>query len=50
MKPVRSFSFFISTLSLLPTPWALAEALPPAVQAIEARGAKVVGSFDAPGG
>jgi len=50
MKPVRSLSFFISTLALLPTPWALAEALPPAVQAIEARGAKVVGSFDAPGG
>ena len=50
MKPVRSLSFFISTLALLPTPWALAETLPPAVQAIEARGAKVVGSFDAPGG
>lgn len=50
MKPVRSLSFFISTLALLPTPWAMAEALPPAVQAIEARGAKVVGSFDAPGG
>ena len=48
MKPVRSLIF--STLTLLPASLALAEALPPAVQAIEARGAKVVGSFDAPGG
>ena len=50
MKSVRSLSFLIATLALLPTPLALAEALPPAVQAIEARGAKVVGSFEAPGG
>jgi len=37
-------------LSLLATPLVQAEQLPEAVRQIEAKGAKVVGSFDAPGG
>lgn len=48
MKPL--LSIFVSSLAVLTTSMAQAEALPPAVQAIEARGAKIVGSFDAPGG
>lgn len=50
MKPLRSLSLFVSTLALLPASHALAQALPPAIQAVEARGAEVVGSFEAPGG
>ena len=50
MKPLRSLSLFVSTLALLPASYALAQALPPAIQAVEARGAEVVGSFEAPGG
>jgi len=50
MNHLRPISFFCSTLALLPASVALAQALPPAVQAIEARGAEVVGSFEAPGG
>ncbi|MBU0851017.1 MAG: thiol:disulfide interchange protein DsbG [Gammaproteobacteria bacterium] len=50
MKNLRPLSLFCSTLALLPASVALAQDLPPAVQAVEARGAEVVGSFDAPGG
>ncbi len=50
MKSLPTLAILLSTLAMLPVPLALAEALPPAIQAIEARGAKVVGSFDAPGG
>jgi|SRR3990167_458102 len=50
MNLVRPISLFFSSIALLPAPLALAQTLPPAIQAIEARGAKVVGSFDAPGG
>lgn len=37
-------------LSLLASPWVHGEDLPQAVQQIEAKGAKVLGSFDAPNG
>jgi len=50
MKSLPTLAILLSTLATLPVPLALAEALPPAILAIEARGAKVVGSFDAPGG
>jgi thiol:disulfide interchange protein DsbG len=50
MIPVRPISLFFSTIALLLAPLALAQTLPPAIQAVEARGAKIVGSFDAPGG
>ncbi len=50
MKNLPPLSLFLSAIALLPAPLALAQTLPPAVQAIEARGAEVVGSFDAPGG
>ncbi|MBK58996.1 MAG: thiol:disulfide interchange protein DsbG [Pseudomonas sp.] len=50
MRNLRPLSLFCSTLALLPASVALAQDLPPAVQAVEARGAEVVGSFDAPGG
>lgn len=50
MNHARPLSLFFSAFALLPAPLALGQALPPAVQAIEARGAEVVGSFDAPGG
>lgn len=50
MKDLRPLSLFLSAIALLPAPVALAEALPPAIQAVESRGAEVVGSFDAPGG
>lgn len=49
-KHVRPVSLFFSAIVLLLAPLALAEALPPAIQAVESRGAEVVGSFDAPGG
>lgn len=50
MKNLRPLSLFLSAVALLPAPLVLAQALPPAIQAVEARGAEVVGSFDAPGG
>jgi thiol:disulfide interchange protein DsbG len=50
MKHLRPVSLIFSAIALLPASLALAEALPPAIQAVEARGAEVVGSFDAPGG
>ena len=50
MKDLRPLSLFLSAIALLLAPVALAEALPPAIQAVESRGAEVVGSFDAPGG
>jgi len=50
MNHLRPISLFLSTLGVLPASVALGQALPPAVQAVEARGAEVVGSFDAPGG
>ncbi|PWB35746.1 thiol:disulfide interchange protein DsbG [Pseudomonas sp. SDI] len=37
-------------LGLFASPWAMAEELPKAVQQIEAKGAKILGSFDAPNG
>ncbi|MDD0974089.1 thiol:disulfide interchange protein DsbG [Pseudomonas fontis] len=37
-------------LGLLASPWVFAEELPKAVQQIEAKGAKILGSFDAPNG
>ena len=36
--------------ALLQSPWLHAEELPPAIKKIEAKGAKIVGSFDAPSG
>ncbi|MFP3515062.1 thiol:disulfide interchange protein DsbG [Pseudomonas sp. SIMBA_077] len=36
--------------ALLQSPLLLAEELPPAIKKIEAKGAKIIGSFDAPGG
>ncbi len=50
MNHVRPVSLFISATALLLAPLAWAQALPPAIQTIESRGAEVVGSFDAPGG
>lgn len=50
MNAVRTNTLWIPALALVAAPFALAEALPPAIQAIEARGAEVVGRFDAPGG
>jgi thiol:disulfide interchange protein DsbG len=50
MNHVQPLSLLFSAFALLPAPLALAEVLPPAIQAVEARGAEVVGSFDAPGG
>src|SRR3990167_2986830 len=50
MIPVRPISLFFPPIAWLPAPLARAQTLPPAIQAVEARGAKVVGSFDAPGG
>lgn len=50
MKYVRPVSLFFSAIAMLLAPLASAQALPPAIQAIESRGAEVVGSFDAPGG
>ncbi|MBQ1557754.1 MAG: thiol:disulfide interchange protein DsbG [Pseudomonas sp.] len=40
----------LALLGLLLTPLAQADELPAAIKAVEGRGAKVVGSFDAPGG
>jgi thiol:disulfide interchange protein DsbG len=50
MNHMQPLSLLFSAFALLSAPLALAEALPPAIKAIEARGAEVVGSFDAPGG
>ncbi|MBO5393772.1 MAG: thiol:disulfide interchange protein DsbG, partial [Pseudomonas sp.] len=36
--------------ALLQSPVLQAEELPPAIKKIEAKGAKIIGSFDAPGG
>lgn len=40
----------LALLGLLLTPLTQADELPAAIKAVEGRGAKVVGSFDAPGG
>lgn len=50
MKYAFPMSLFVSAVAMLPAPLLLAEELPAAVKAVEARGAEVVGSFDAPGG
>jgi thiol:disulfide interchange protein DsbG len=50
MNNVRPASLLFSVIALISAPIALADALPPAIRAVESRGAEVVGSFDAPGG
>ncbi|WP_446730863.1 thiol:disulfide interchange protein DsbG [Pseudomonas sp. SST3] len=50
MNNLRSASLLFSAIAVMSVPIALADALPPAIQAVESRGAEVVGSFEAPGG
>ncbi|MCF7202117.1 thiol:disulfide interchange protein DsbG [Pseudomonas sp. JM10B5a] len=47
---IRSAPFLLAGLGLLSTPFVQAEEWPEPIRAVEARGAQVVGSFDAPGG
>ncbi len=46
----KPLPYLLAGVSLLALPMAQAEELPEAIKAVEARGAEVVGSFEAPGG
>ena len=50
MKHPFPMSLIVSAVAMLSAPLGVAEELPAAVKAVEARGAEIVGSFDAPGG
>lgn len=50
MKNTLPISLIVSAVAMLSAPTGAAEELPAAVKAVEARGAEVIGSFDAPGG
>lgn len=50
MKHTFPMSLIVSAVAMLSAPLGVAEELPAAVKAVEARGAEIVGSFDAPGG
>ncbi|WQN25886.1 thiol:disulfide interchange protein DsbG [Stutzerimonas stutzeri] len=50
MIRTKPISCLLAGISLLAFPAVQAEELPPAIKAVEARGAEIVGRFDAPGG
>lgn len=50
MKHNLPMPLIVSAIAMLSAPLGVAEELPAAVKAVEARGAEIVGSFDAPGG
>lgn len=50
MKNTLPISLMVSVVAMLSAPLGVAEELPAAVRAVEARGAEIMGSFDAPGG
>lgn len=50
MIRLKPLPYLLAGVSLLALPMAQAEKLPEAIKAVEARGADIVGTFDAPGG